>query len=112
MKLPNGDRAIVSAEKLRRYLLWSRHPSGGHKAVFFAALGFRRSHWRELRQALKAIASQYEVSSSSATPHGHKYAVRGTIQGRNGRIAAVITVWIIETGWDLPRFVTAYPEEE
>jgi hypothetical protein len=111
MKLPQCDRAIVSAEKLRHYLLSSRHPVGAHKAAFFATLGFRRSDWRELRRALTLIASLHDVSSSAATLYGHKHAVRGILHGRNGRSAMVVTVWIVVRGDDLPRFVTAYPEE-
>lgn len=37
MKLPNGDRAVISMGKLRGYCLNPEHPSGRHKARVFAS---------------------------------------------------------------------------
>jgi hypothetical protein len=45
------------------------------------------------------------------TEYGIKYSISGSITGPNGRSANVVSVWIILTGEDVPRFVTAYPEE-
>ena len=40
MKLPNGNHALISIEKLRGYCLNPEHPSEKHKArVFASALG-------------------------------------------------------------------------
>lgn len=33
-----------------------------------------------------------------------------TLVGPSGRSADVLSVWIVRTGEELPRFVTAYPE--
>ncbi len=39
---------------------------------------------------------------------GQKYLVRGIIEGPTGRIASVVSVWVILAGETFPRLVTAY----
>ena len=41
--------------------------------------------------------------------YGQKYLVRGILKGPSGRAAEVVTVWIIQSGEGVPRFVTAFP---
>ncbi|WP_370693575.1 DUF6883 domain-containing protein [Nitrospira tepida] len=43
---------------------------------------------------------------------GHKYIVDGVVRTPNGQTALVRTVWIVDTGCDTPRSVTAYPREQ
>jgi len=43
--------------------------------------------------------------------HGIKYIVDGIIQGPNGSVGTVRTIWIIDSGRDRPRLVTAYPQK-
>ncbi len=45
------------------------------------------------------------------TEYGTKYAIIGPLTGLNGRVAEIVTVWIILAGEDAPRFVTAYPKD-
>jgi hypothetical protein len=50
MQLPNGERAIVSIEKLRDYCLHPTHRVGNHKAhVFEFVLGLTAAHAEELQ---------------------------------------------------------------
>ena len=44
------------------------------------------------------------------TDYGEKYSIRATVVGPSGQSAEVVSVWVIRTGEDIPRFVTAYPE--
>jgi hypothetical protein len=110
MVIPNAASAIVAPEKLRDYLLSPTHPIGRYKSVFFRALGYSQELWetlgRDLRALLEGNAEQLEL-----TEHGQKLAFRGEITGPNGRLARVVTVWIILTGENVVRFVTAYPED-
>ena len=46
-----------------------------------------------------------------ATDYGQKFAVSGLLTGPNGRSANIVTVWIILANTEVPRFVTAYPED-
>jgi len=109
MKLPHAERAFVDREKLTDYLLSLGHPIGGPKAVFFHALGFDESNPEELEKEFLRMAREEDVVSETPGPHGVKYAMDGDIKSPSGRAARVRTVWIIETGRDAPRLVTAHP---
>jgi hypothetical protein len=111
MRLPNAGRAVVDPAKVRDYLLSPDHPDGSSKARFFGALGFTREGWPRLRDALLAVAREGEAEPGTASVFGQKYVARGIIPGPDGRAAAVVTVWIVLRGDDVPRFVTAYPGE-
>ena len=108
MTIPGAERAIVDAAKVRDYLLSPGHRVGSAKARFFRQLGFDHQHWTALRDQLQAFVRQ-EAQLGSATRFGQKYVVRGPIQGPSGQTAQIVVVWIILSGEDFPRFVTAYP---
>ena len=101
MKLPNLERAQVSEAKVVDYLLNPSHPDGASKGRFFAALGFERGDWRTLADALVRLVAENDVAKQAVSPYGEKFIVDG----------AVRTVWIIDTGADVARLVSAYPHE-
>ena len=107
MRLPHRDKARVSDAKVRDYLLSHEHLTGAAKARFFAAMGYRRQNWQELRRALISLA-QEDVAAEVATSYGMKYIIHGMIDAPNRRVA-LTTVWILETGSEVPQFITAYP---
>jgi hypothetical protein len=109
MKLPAGDRALIDPSKVRDYLLSPSHPVGRFKAVFFAAVGFEQGDWRLLVAELARLASEGEAMPTEASDYGQKYEIRGTIAGRFGRSAMILSAWIVRTGEAIPRFVTAHP---
>lgn len=111
MRLPNAERAAADSVKVRDYLLSPDHRDGRSKARFFGALGFTRDGWSLLRDALLAVARDGEAESAEGGVYGHKYVVRGIVQGPTDRAAGVVTVWIVLRGEDIPRLVTAYPGE-
>ena len=108
MSLPNAERAVVPPEKVRDYLLSLEHPVGSAKARFFAAPGFRRAEWQVLEAALRTHGQTGEAAEG-LSPYGRKFEVWGMLQGPGRREAAVVTVWIILRGEDVPRLVTAFP---
>jgi hypothetical protein len=111
MPFPDADRATVSDEKLRKYLLNLEHPIGGAKARWFATLGFTLENLDEFRASLLGIAHADDEFVSTASPYGVKYEAQGEM-GRPGfRQATVVTIWIV-AGNDPPRLVTAYPAGE
>jgi hypothetical protein len=61
--------------------------------------------------ALKAIAESGEVVENSHSIHGEKYVVEGWLsaQTEGSRQRLVRTVWIIDSGREAPRLVTAFP---
>ena len=108
MRVPGADRAFVPLEKVKDYLLSEQHPVGRYKAPFFRSLGFRRDEPEPLTTALLAVLDN-AAESQETTPYGTKYVVSGRLQGPGSSYADVRTVWIVRTGSDYPRLVTAYP---
>jgi hypothetical protein len=96
------------------YLLNEAHPDNGGKARFFGFLGYSREDPEPLMQALRDIAKQGEVVSSSESVHGQKHVVDGQLSGHTeeSRQWSIRTVWIVDLGEDAPRLVTAYPGKE
>ncbi len=109
MKLPNWECAYIPSPKLHDYLLSKTHPVGRWKARFFRALGFDVTNADVLEQQLIAIAHSEDVKDVVRSEHGTKYVIEASLQIPAGGFVRVQTVWIIETGQDYPRFVTAYP---
>lgn len=109
MKLPNCGQAYIPAPKLDDYLLADTHPIGRLKAKFFKGLGFSKANREKLEQQLLVIAQTAPVVSATASPHGEKFIVDGVLRAPHGASAAVRTIWIIDAGKHIPRFVTAYP---
>ncbi len=110
--LPNADAAEIAREKIKDYLLNPSHPDGAGKAAFFAAHGFTVQKWHVLAEALRRLAARGQVARKVDSPHGTKYVVDGALTTPIGATPVVRTVWIIDSGTDTPRLVTAYPYEE
>ncbi len=110
MKLPNGDQATVSDQKLLGYLLNPEHPHGASKAYLFRTLlGIDRTNAETLRLALLDAARDREATPGRESPHGHKYEVRFPLSGPRGEYT-VKSVWILSDDDPRPRFVTALVE--
>jgi hypothetical protein len=109
MKVPGAELAVVDPAKVRDYLLSAEHPVGRFKATFFGRIGYSRGDWQLLIASLRAIVASEDATPGDRSAFGHKYEVRGTLVGPNGRDAKVVTVWIILAGEGAPRFVTAFP---
>jgi len=109
MLLPNPGRAVVDDAKVRDYLLSPEHPDGRAKARALERYGYRRDAWRLLQADLLAIAKSAAAVFVSHSPHGRKYLVSATLRGPAGRELFLMTVWIVRSDEDFPRFVTAYP---
>jgi hypothetical protein len=108
-KLPDFTAATVEMRKIVAYLLSPSHPDGASKAIFFSSFGFQVSQWQELADALRELAVKSSVVETVETPHGRKYIVDGILETPSGASPAVRTVWIIDSGGQVPRLVTAFP---
>ncbi len=109
MKLPNGDQAIVPLPKLLDYLLSETHPTGRSKAKILRTTGFTEANVDLLQAGPLAIARAAAVVATVPSPYGVKYVAVGTLATPLSGDLQFRTVWIIETGLDHPRLVTAYP---
>ncbi|MCL4455881.1 MAG: hypothetical protein M1406_00510 [Nitrospirae bacterium] len=109
MKLPNSKNAYISSSKLLDYLLSQTHPIGKTKARYLRSAGFNESNVNLLRQSLVNLSQTEEIKEVITSPHGVKYLIEGSIQTPTGTYIKLRTIWIIDSGQDYPRFVTAYP---
>ena len=109
MQIPNADRAVIEPAKLHGYLLSSSHPVGRFKAPFFLGLGYSSQEWRQLESDLRSQHLSQDATPEERGPSGQKYAIHATLIGPSGRAAEVVSVWVVRTGEEFPRFVTADP---
>lgn len=105
MRLPHAERAVVEESKVEHYLLSTTHAHGRHKRRVFAAAGYNA---RSLANSLLQVARESDDTQELPSPFGRKFAVRGLIPSRTGRLV-VITIWMLREGKPPPYFVTAYP---
>ena len=112
MRIPNADRAVIDPTKLHGYLLSRNHPVGRFKAAFFLTLGYSPEGWRRLAADLRVQHLPHDATRAEQTRYGQKYAIRATLVGPSGSSAEVVSVWVVRTGEEFPRFLTAYPEGE
>ncbi|MEK7353040.1 MAG: DUF6883 domain-containing protein [Chloroflexota bacterium] len=108
-KLPNAEKAIIDAEKLRSYILSATHPVGQYKAAFFQKLGYTSENWEMFAESIKDLINSHDAREGEETQYGKKYVVRGPLAGPTGERVQIVTVWIILKGESVPVFLTAYP---
>ena len=109
MKLPHRDKAYIPRAKLTDYLLSLTHAVGRSKARFFRSMGYDRENVDLLEEQLLTMARVADVTTVTSSPYGIKYVIDGTLLTPAGGMVRGQTIWILETGNDRPRFVTAYP---
>ena len=85
MAFPDAENSIVTEDKLCDYLLNPSHPVGGPKAAWFAAIGYTRENWTELRKDLLAIATSCENFVAKPSPYGVKYETVGDVGTEGSR---------------------------
>jgi hypothetical protein len=109
MKLPNAERAVVPQQKITGYLLSISHRDGRSKAAFFLRFGFSANVWQGLAEALRQHAIDHEIRGVEDSLFGTRYVIEGAIVTPDKRNPVIRSVWFMEIGEEIPRFVTAYP---
>ena len=108
-RLPNAEKAIIEAEKLRGYVLSFAHPVGRFKAAFFQRLGYSAENWEAFERSLRQLIISQDVTQVEESQYGQKFIVEGPFTGLSGETVQIVTVWVILKGESIPRFITAYP---
>jgi hypothetical protein len=101
--VPDARHASVDPRKLT-YLLVT-NPA---KARFFRLFGFDPSRSQGLAAALRWHIRHQHFYRDVPTRHGTKYEVRCSLPTPDGRNPCVMSIWIVDAGQTIPRFVTAY----
>jgi hypothetical protein len=107
MKLPNGEQAEISMQKLIGYCLNPEHPSGKHKArVFASVLGITAENADILQLLLQTAAIDGEVIQQNATAFGQQFKVDWIVPNTDG--IKLRTIWEITSKNPNPRLITAF----
>lgn len=109
MPLPNADRAIIASEKLTRYLLTASHKRGGTKSRLLLGLGYRLDNPEALEADLRAQHLSLDSTRTTQNTYGVTFEIDGPITTPVGKTVRFCSIWQIDTGSDVPRFITMYP---
>jgi hypothetical protein len=107
--IANAGRAIIAADKLTRYLLNPSHKRGGLKARLLLGLGYRADAFHVLESDLRAQHLPLDATRTSRNAYGVAYEIEGAIMTPCGRSVRFCSIWQIDAGSEVPRFITMYP---
>lgn len=110
MKIPNADRAVIDAGKLIDYLLNPEHQRGGSKAALLISFGYSGAAWQRLEEALRRDHLSQDVYRMRQSAYGTRYEIRAQMSTPTGRPLMLRSIWQIDTGTDVPRLITVYPD--
>lgn len=110
MSIPHADKAIIAADKLRGYLLNPSHKRGGAKARLLLSLGYQTDAPHVLESDLRAQHLALDAARTSRNAYGVTYEIDGMIRTPSGRTVRFCSIWQIDTGSEVPRFITMYPK--
>ncbi len=108
-RIPNYEKAIIDAAKLKDYVLSDSHPIGRFKAVLFQQMGYGQENWEQLAKDICVQHLLLDAELGEKTKYGQKYIITGDVKGPSGEVMKLKSIWIILTGEELPRFITIYP---
>lgn len=109
MKVPSADRAIIAAEKLTAYLLNVSHKRGAAKARLLLSVGYRSDAPQTLEADLRTQHLSLDATRTSENAYGVVYEIEGPIRTPSGKTVRFCSIWQIDTGTQVPRFITMYP---
>ena len=109
MTVPNAERAIIAVEKLTEYLLNMSHKRGATKARLLIGVGYRNDAPRLLESDLRAQHLALDVTRTSENAYGVVYEIEGPIKTPTGKTVRFCSIWQIDSGTEVPRFITMYP---
>jgi hypothetical protein len=109
MTVPNADRAIIAVDKITGYLLNVSHKRGGPKARLLLSVGYRADVPQRLESDLRSQHLSLDVTRTSKNAFGVLYEIDGPVETPSGSVVRFCSVWQIDTGTDVPRFITMYP---
>ena len=109
MPIPNANRATIAVEKLAAYLLNPAHRRGGTKARLMISLGYRTNAPEVLESDLRTHRLSLNATRTSQKAYGAAYEIEGPIMTPSGRTVRFYSIWQIDSGSEVPRFIAIYP---
>ena len=99
----------IATPKVTGYLINLDHERGGPKARFFMGFDFGPDRPTELMDALLEHGDMNEIVTTITNAEATVYTVEGAITSPDGRNPRVRTVWQVDAGSNVARFITAVP---
>ncbi len=107
MKLPADS--LIPFEKLTRYLLVPL--ARADKSAFLARAGYTLETAERLEQDLRSQILPLDATPAGRNQFGQYYEIRGVLQGPNGLVLRVKTIWMREHLSEVTRFITLLPDK-
>jgi len=108
-RIPGADHALISEDKIVRYLLNFDHPDGASKARVLAHAGFDAANPNILERAIRQQHLSGGAREGRRSPFGKKYEITRPLTGPAGSVM-MTSVWMVRTGESFPRLITIIPE--
>jgi hypothetical protein len=109
MKIPNNNKSFVADNKITDYLLSETHEIGKHKANYFKRFGFDIADITTFKDSLIKHSIERDIEKTENSDFGIKYELKCEIKTPDEKNPCIVTVWIVESGQQEPKLVTAYP---
>ena len=85
------------------------HKRGAAKARLLLSLGYRSDAPQVLEADLQTQHLTLDVTRTSENAYGLVYEIEGPIKTPSGKPVRFCSIWQVDTGTDVPRFITMYP---
>ena len=105
--LPNADKAVIPPEKFTNYVL-NPNKDPNKAFAFQSALGYYAGNAGLLVDNIRTNLSRFPALPNGHNGYGWRYECIMSIIGANGKMAKVLTAWIVRDGEDFPRLTNAY----
>ena len=78
-------------------------------AWLLLGLGYRTDGLDVLESDLRTQHLSLNVTRTSQNAYGVVYEIEGPIKTPSGKSVRFCSIWQVDTGTDMPRFITLYP---
>jgi len=108
MKLSSDT--FIAPEKLTHYLLVRQMRAD--KSQFLALAGYTLANAEQLLADLRHQILPLDAELSETNQFGDFYEIRGRLNGPNGVVLHVLTIWLTDRLSGLTKFVTLLPDKK
>lgn len=105
--LPDLEHAVMPEAKFTRYALDKARQPDKAKALELA-LGYTQKNYQELMENIERNLPHFPAVYKGTDGYGDRYEIEMMLVGANGRVARLMTGWIVDKEKDETRLTSAY----
>ena len=109
MTVPNAERAIIAAGEAHRVPAEHVAQARRREGEALLGVGYRSDDPQPLESDLRDAAPVTRRDTDVENAYGVVYEIEGPIRTPSGRTVRFCSIWQIDTGTEVPRFITMYP---